>query len=405
MAKFYRYKARDRNGQLLSGEIIAETEAGVAAYIRDKGYFVTQIKAKSHLGSIQSWLYVLQPVTTRDLAGFCRQFAAMVDAGLTLLVCLNVLIEQTHNAKLKAALRTVFKKVQEGEMLSQAMCRHARIFPEVMISMIAAGEKGGVLDKILNRLAIHYEKEHKLKERVTTATIYPGFVVALALLCGTFILIYILPVFAKMFTDMQLELPLITRIILGAGNFIIEVGVWLAVGLFLTGTCVMLATHHLKYRIILDRVLLWLPVSGQLLRKLAIARFSRTLATLVRGGVPLIAALEVVKKTVGNLIIVQAIDSAQSSVRQGSGIASTLGASTVFPPMAVQMIAIGEETGNLDKMLEKVADFYESDVDDLVSRLSSILEPVLISIVGVMVGFIVVSIVLPMFDIVTRIPQ
>ncbi len=405
MAKTYSYKARDRNGQLLSGNIIAENEAAVAAYIRDKGYFVTQIKTGNSHRDLRAWIASLQRISSRELAVFCRQFAAMLDAGIALLTCLKILVDQAHSPRLKAALITMHKKIQEGEMLSRAMAEHKDIFSNLMIKMIEAGEMAGLLDEILTRLAIHYEKEHKLKERLVAALLYPGFVVGLAVVCVLFILTYILPVFAKLFADLQIELPLPTRLLLELSRLFMEFGLWLVTSLTVIAYSVAALASRPKSRLIIDQGLLRLPLFGSLWRKLAIARFCRTLATLVRSGVPILTALEVVKQIIGNRSMTQAVSNAQASVRHGFGLAAPLGANTAFPPMVVQMIAIGEETGRLDTMLEKIADFYDSDVDDLVGRLSSMLEPLLIGVVGIIVGFIVLSIILPMFDIVTRFPQ
>lgn len=405
MARTYSYKARDRNGQLLSGNIIAETEAAVAAYIRNKGYFVTQIKVNDSRWKLRAWLDSLQRISSRELAVFCRQFAAMLDAGIALLSCLKILVDQAQSPKLKAALITMHKKIQEGEMLSRAMAEHKDVFSNLMIKMIEAGEMAGLLDEILTRLAIHYEREHKFKERVVSALLYPGFVVGLAIVCVVFVLTYILPVFIKLFTSMQIELPLPTRLLLELSKLLLDSGLWLLISLTGFSCSMAVLASRPKIRLVIDQGLLRLPLFGALWRKMAIARFCRTLATMVRSGVPILAALEVVKQTMGNLSITQTVSNAQASIRHGFSLAAPLGANTVFPPMVIQMIAIGEETGQLDKMLEKIADFYESDIDDLAGRLSSMLEPLLIGGLGVIVGFIVLSILLPVFDIVTSFPQ
>lgn len=402
MAKTYSYKARAYTGQLLSGTITAESEAAVAAYIRDKGYFVTQIKVQKSANSFRALLTSLQRVSSKELAVFCRLFSTMVDAGLSLVICLSILIEQTYNPKLKAALQVIYKKVQEGEPLSKAMNEYPAVFPEIMINMVEAGEVGGVLDEVLGRLATHFEKEHKLNERVKSAMVYPAVVISMALLSVSFILLFVLPTFMKMFENMNIEVPLPTRILLALSGLLTNYGIWLVVILAVGGYGLVLLVRQPKNRLVLDQLLFILPIFGLLGRKVAIARFSRTLSTLVRGGVPIIAAIEVVKKTAGNLSMTRALTTAQASIREGRGLAAPLGASNVFTPMVVQMVAIGEETGELDKMLEKIADFYDSDVEDMINRLSSMLEPILIGVLGVIIGFIVISVMLPMFDVLTN---
>lgn len=403
MAKTFTYKAKDRTGQVMTGTILAENEAAVAAYIRDKGYYVTQIKEQRQQSSLAEHLQFFSRVSVKDLAVFCRQFATMVDAGMSMIACLNILIEQTYNPKLKRALQDVYKKVQEGETLSRTMADHDHVFPKLMISMVEAGEVGGVLDVVLNRLAIHFEKEHKLNEKVKSAMTYPAVVVSMAVLAVTFILVFVLPTFTKMFADMRVELPLPTRVLLLVSDFIQGHAVFLAVFVLVSIYAIILAARHPKLKPVFDQITLRLPIFGMLRRKIAIARFSRTLSTLVRGGVPIISAIEVVKKTTSNISMINALTSAQGSIREGLGLATPLGASSIFTPMVIQMVAIGEETGELDKMLEKVADFYESDVDDIVGRLSSMLEPILIGFLGVVIGMIVISVVMPMFDAITAV--
>ncbi len=403
MAKTYEYKAKDRTGQVHTGSILADSETAVALHCRGKGYFVIQIKEQGRkqgmLGSIAD---SLQKVKTKDLAMVCRQLTTMVDAGLSLIACLSVLIDQTANPRIKAALQSVYKKVKDGETFSRALAEHPRVFPTLMVNMVEAGEVGGMLDDVLNRLAIHFEKEHKLNEKVKSAMTYPAVVITMAVFCVVFIITFVLPTFMTMFAGMKVELPWPTRLLLALSKFLKNYW-WL---LLFELSCLLIALkisyNKESTRKKIDQIILKIPIAGQLTRKIAIARFSRTLSTLVRGGVPIIMALDVVKKTMGNLSITDALTKAQISVQEGVDLASTLGSSRVFTPMVIHMVAIGEESGALDKMLEKVADFYESEVDDTVSRLSSIMEPVIVGILGVVIGFIVIAIVLPLFDAITN---
>jgi type IV pilus assembly protein PilC len=325
----------------------------------------------------------------------------MLEAGLSMNNILLVLIEQTTNKKLRETLKTIYRKVQEGEALYRSLSEHPRIFPPVMISMVEAGELGGVLDNVLERLAVQFEKEHKLNEKIKSAMAYPAVVVGMALVSLTFILTFVLPTFVKMFTDMKIELPLLTRILVAASVFIQTY--WPLLLFLVAGAVIGFAYLSEKpaFRQKVDPLLLQIPVFGLLMRKIAIARFTRTLGSLLRGGVPILQAIEVVKKTTANYAMISALTNAQNSIRQGSGIAGPLKESGVFPPMVIHMTAIGEESGELDRMLDKIADFYESDVDDMAGRLSSMLEPMLIGFLGILIGLIVVAVLLPIFDIVS----
>lgn len=402
MAQVFIYKAKDRKGRMLSGSILADNPAAVAAHVRDQGYIALQIRAQN-TRSLNARLQELKKVKLKELAVFARQFATMLTAGIPLTSCLNILIEQTENSRLKTALQDIYKRVQDGEPLSQALASYPRIFPSIMYNMIEAGEVGGMLDNVLERLAVHFEKEHKLNEKVKSAMTYPAVVMTLAILAVIFILTFVLPTFVKMFADMKIELPLLTRILLALSGAIRDyIFIWpLAILGFIYG--LLRAYRTPATRLYIDALLLRLPIIGPLARKIAIARFSRTLGTLLHGGVPILLALEVVAKTMGNAAMIQSLNTAKDNVREGLGLAQTLQASNVFTPMVVQMVAVGEESGSLDSMLEKIADFYESEVDDMVGRLSSIIEPVIVAFLGIVIGVIIVAIMLPMFDIMSGI--
>lgn len=402
MAQVFIYKAKDRKGRMLSGSILADNPAAVAAHVRDQGYIALQIRAQN-TRSLNARLQELKKVKLKELAVFARQFATMLTAGIPLTSCLNILIEQTENSRLKTALQDIYKRVQDGEPLSQALASYPRIFPSIMYNMMEAGEVGGMLDNVLERLAVHFEKEHKLNEKVKSAMTYPAVVMTLAISAVIFILTFVLPTFVKMFADMKIELPLLTRMLLALSGAIRDyIFIWpLAVLGFMYG--LLRAYRTPATRLYIDALLLRLPIIGPLARKVAIARFSRTLGTLLHGGVPILLALEVVAKTMGNAAMIQSLNTAKDNVREGLGLAQTLQASNVFTPMVVQMVAVGEESGSLDSMLEKIADFYESEVDDMVGRLSSIIEPVIVAFLGIVIGVIIVAIMLPMFDIMSGI--
>lgn len=404
MAKTFAYKAKDISGQVLTGSILADNENAVAIHIREKGYFITQIKEQGGDNSLSAFMDNFKSISLKEISILCRLFSTMIDAGLPLISCLDVLIEQTDNPRMKKALQDVYKKVKEGETLSRSLGDHPRIFPGLMVNMVEAGEVGGVLDDILDRLASHFEKEHKMNEKIKSALTYPAVVSVMAVLAVVFILTFVLPTFVQMFANMKMELPLLTRILLAMSGFLRNYAPFILIALI--GGCYGLKVVYReeKTRKIIDSLTLRIPVVGMLSRKIGIARFSRTLSTLLHGGVPIITALEVVQKTIGNLSMMKALEEAQVGIKEGISLATTLAQSKVFTPMVIQMVSIGEESGALDKMLEKIADFYESDVDDVVSRLSSIIEPVIIGVLGIVIGLIVIAIMIPMFDIITTSP-
>ena len=404
MAGLYAYQAKNRLGQLQSGTLEADDEMGVARYLRERGFVATRITLTQVRVQKQtaSWLVRHQTISLRDLSVFCRQFATLAGAGISIVQALGVLVEQTENQRLRYALQEVLTEVQTGETFSGALKKHSAIFPAVMISMVEAGELGGMMDNVLLRLAEQFEKEYKLNGKVKTALTYPAIVVCMAFLSVTFILTFVMPMVIGMFEGMKAELPWPTRVLLFLSNALRNH--WpelLALALALTATGWWLKQKPPVQRM-LDQVTLKLPVFGLLARKVAIARFSRTFSGLIRSGVPMIAALDVVKHTVHNTVMVETLQNAQESVTRGTGLAVPFQQSPLFPPMVVHMVAIGEETGELESMLLKTADFFEGEVDDLVNRLSSLIDPILIVGLGVIIAFIVVSVMLPLFDIVTN---
>ena len=401
MAKTFAYRAKDSRGQVLTGSILADNENAVAIHIREKGYFITQIKEQGGGNSLSALIDNLKSINLKEIAIFCRLFSTMIDAGLSLVAALSVLIDQTENPRLKSALQDVYKKIKEGEALSRALGDHPRIFPGIMINMVEAGEVGGVLDDVLGRMASHFEKEHKMNEKIKSAMTYPVVVSIVAVLVVVFILTFVLPTFVQMFSSANKELPLLTRIVIAISNFLRNYAIIIIPGVIAAFYGIRVALQKKQTREIFDSFLLTLPVIGMLSRKIGIARFSRTLSTLLHGGVPIITALEVVQKTIGNLSMMAALAQAQIGIKEGRTLATTLAHSKIFTPMVIQMVAIGEESGALDKMLEKVANFYESEVDDVVSRLSSLMEPLIIVALGIVIGIIIMAIMIPMFDIVS----
>lgn len=404
MAGRYAYQAKNRLGQLESGTLEADNEMGVARYLRERGFVATSITLTElrNADISDSWLIRHQKVSLRDLSVFCRQLATLVSAGVSIVQAISVLVEQTEKQRLKNALREVLGEVQTGETFSGALKQHPKIFPVVMISMIEAGELGGIMDQVLLGLADQFEKEYKLNGKVRTALTYPAIVVCMAILSVTFILTFVMPMVIGMFEGMKTELPWPTRMLLFLSNALRNHGPEIVVILGLMTVAGLWLRQKPVVRHWLDQLTLKLPVFGMLARKVAIARFSRTFSGLIRSGVPMIAALDVVKSTVDNLVMADSLQAAQESVTRGTGLAVPFRQNPLFPPMVVHMVAVGEETGELETMLLKAADFFEGEVDDMVNRLSSLIDPVLIVGIGVIIGFIVVSVMLPLFDIVTN---
>jgi type IV pilus assembly protein PilC len=399
MPKDFEYRAKDRYGLAQQGIITAESETAVATALRSKGYFITSIQEKQISIWKQDVTLFEKGITTADLALFARQFSVMIDAGMPLLSVLNVLIEQTEQKQMKAAVQAVLSDVQGGETLAQAMDKHPKVFPTIMVSLVEAGELGGVLNEVMDRLATHLEKEHKMIEKVKGAMTYPIVVLIVAALVVTGIITFILPTFEQMFMSAKMELPIMTQILLSLSKlFRNHYLVLLAMVCGLSwGIPKVLGLPQMQP--VVDRAVLRLPIWGDISKKVAIARFCRTLSTLLHGGVNILPALDVVKKVAGNIVIANTVTNAQNSIKEGHGIAPQLLHSGVFPTMVVRMIAIGEESGELDKMLEKVADFFESEVEDKLNNFSKIIEPVLIVFLAVIIGFIVIAIMLPMFEI------
>ena len=401
----YNFKARRRSGELVAGVINAENPAAVNEYVRKQGLIVTKI-TKANQKKTYFWSKWLQKdVTLYDLSVFCRQFATLVAAGVSLISALDVLIEQTSNVRLKEVISKVAKEVHQGISLSASMAKYPKVFPELMVNMIAAGETGGILETVLNRLALQYEKEYRLRAKIKSAMTYPIIVIIVAIIAVAVILTFVMPIFADLFKSLHSTLPWPTRIVMSISDFLTSAVRW-GIIITLTALSVIAYRRAVKYKSFLlwrDKMLLNLPVLGKLYNYVVITRFASTFAGLSRSGVPILQALEVTAKATGSLQTEKVLEEARANVREGRGLAEPMRNSQLFPPMVVNMVSIGEETGSLDFMLDKVAEFYNNEVEDMTGQLQTILEPVLIAILGVVVGFIAVAMLLPMFDIVTQV--
>jgi len=392
----FNYTARTLTGELQSGSLDLATENDVIAQLRKNRMIVVKVQQAPK----QLKLNWGGGVTTRDIVIFTRQFATMINSGLPLVQALDILAEQSENKGLKDVTKQVVYDVESGHTLADALRKHPKAFTELYVNMVAAGEAGGILDTILLRLATFMEKNDALVRKVKGAMIYPAVIFTVAGLAIVILLIFVIPVFQEMFAGIGQALPLPTRIVIGASNFL--KGYWWALILGIGGTFFAIrkyyATPHGKLNI--DRFLLHVPVLGDLIRKSAVSRFTRTLGTLISSGVSILEGLEITAKTAGNRVIHDAVMESRASIAGGETIAAPLQKSKVFPPMVISMIAVGEQTGGLDEMLTKIADFYDEEVDAAVEALLALMEPVMIVVLGVVVGGMIVAMYLPIFNMV-----
>ncbi|HLB95176.1 MAG TPA: type II secretion system F family protein, partial [Nitrospiria bacterium] len=367
------------------------------ALLRKQNILVTSIQQKARaLGLAIPGLG--GGVSDKDIVVFTRQFATMIDAGLPLVQCLEILTAQTENKVLAKTIGEVRQDVEAGSTYADALRKHPKVFDALYVNMVAAGEAGGILDTILNRLAKHIEKAMKLKKQIKTAMVYPAVIMCVAVIIIAILMVWVIPVFAKMFSDFGGALPAPTQLVVSASYFMKSNIIYMIIGVGLFIFAFRRFYRTPMGRKLVDRAALRLPVVGDLIRKAAVAKFTRTLGTLISSGVPILDGLSIVAKTAGNKIIEEAVMMTRQSISEGKTIAEPLGQTKVFPPMVVQMIAVGETTGALDAMLSKIADFYDEEVDAAVTALTSLLEPMLMVFLGVVIGFIVVAMYLPIFS-------
>src|SRR5881296_1228225 len=393
----FAFKARNRQGETVSGERAADSRQALALALRREQIFLLEAQEKKT--SKRSFEFGGNP-TPKDIAVFTRQFSVMIDAGVPLVQCIELLAATQDNKKLSAALKAVQTEVESGNSLAASMKNHPRIFDDLYTNMVAAGEAGGILDTIFQRLSVYIEKAVKLKRAVQSAMVYPIAVVVIATGVITLILWKVVPAFTELFESMNVDLPLPTRIVIGASKFVGNFGILLAIGiaLLIFGFKTYYATPKGRYQV--DKLVLKAPIFGPLMRKIAVARFTRTMATLIASGVPILDCLDITARTSGNAIIEEAILNVKKAISEGRTIVDPLKASGVFPSMVVSMIGVGEQAGALETMLTKIADFYEEEVDAAVGDLMTALEPAMIVVLGVIVGGIVISMYLPIFTLV-----
>jgi type IV pilus assembly protein PilC len=388
----YKYKTTV-NGKVQSGEIEAEDEQGALSRLKQKNIKVTGVKKKFE----SAFLSNKKPITEREIVIFTRQFSTMVDAGLPLVQCLEILGRQSDNPSFGEIIMKIKVDIESGSNLSDAMRRHPKVFNSLYANLVEAGEAGGILDTILGRLANYIEKALALKKKVKAAMVYPAAIITVAVTVVGFLMVFVIPTFATMFSSGGAELPGPTALVMDISNFFTNQWYYIIGGpiLFFILFKKVYATE--RGNIEIDRFALKLPVFGMLIRKVSTAKFSRTLGTLLASGVPLIEGMDICARTAGNKIVEIAILNSIEAIKEGETIAAPLARENVFPPMVIQMIDVGESAGALDAMLSKIADFYDEEVDTAVDGLTALLEPMLMVFLGIVVGFIVVAMYLPIF--------
>jgi type IV pilus assembly protein PilC len=391
------YQGRSANG-MQNGEIEAPDRSAAVGELRRRAILVTKIAEKS---APKVSFKFGGKVSDKEMAIFTRQFSTMIDAGLPLVQCLNILAEQSESKTLRSVTGQVARNVEAGSTLADALRRHPRTFDDLFTNLVEVGEAGGILDVVLQRLSAYIEKAAALKRKVKAAMVYPSAIIGVAVMVVIFMLTFVIPTFAQMFKDLGADLPLPTKVVLWLSTFVRTYILLIIAGM--VGCVLALRSYYRTEggRATIDALMLKLPIFGTLIRKVAVARFTRTLGTLVQSGVPILDGLRITARTAGNKVVEKAVLQCRAAVTEGKTLAEPLRVSGVFPPMVTQMISVGEQTGALDAMLSKIADFYDDEVDTAVSTLTSLLEPIMIVFLGVVVGGLVVAMYLPIFKLVT----
>lgn len=392
----YLWEGKNRNNQIQKGELEASSEDAVRAQLNRLRIVPNKIKKKPK--DLFENIAFLQPkVKEKDIIIFCRQFSTMIDAGLPIIQCLDILQAQQENATFKKMLKTIKDSVESGVTLADSLKKYPNHFDSLFVNMISAGEAGGILDIILKRLSSYMEKAAKLKSKVKGAMVYPAITITVAVLVVGVILVFVIPVFQEMFSEFGSSLPGPTRIVIAMSEFAKSKIHWMIIGLILFAIVFKKYYGTDKGRLTVDALMLKMPVVGMLIRKVAVAKFTRTMGTMLSSGVAILEALDIVAKTAGNSVVENAIYNVRSGISEGRTMADPLQVSGVFPAMVCQMIAVGESTGALDAMLEKIADFYDEEVDQAVENLTAMIEPVMIIFLGIIVGGLIVAMYLPIF--------
>ena len=399
MATFI-YSVRDKAGKIVKGRLDGESKDAVQARLTQMGYIILELDQQGLLAQLGGLKFGVS-VKPKEVSIFARQFATMINAGLSLTKCLSILGQQTESAALREIITQLGKDVEAGQSLSDSLSKHPKVFPPIFVNMVRAGETGGVLDEVLQRVADHFESELALKAKVKSAMTYPIAMGVLVLIVLAAMMVFVVPTFEKMFHDMGGELPMITQLLVDLSHFVAGPG-----GILLLAV-VFGSIYGFRWwsagigKTTWDAAKLSMPIFGSMVRKIALAKFCRTFGTLVSAGVPILTALDIVADTSGNNIVAAAVRKARAAIKEGETIAKPLGESKVFPSMVVQMIGVGEETGALDNMLNKIADFYDEEVATATDGLTSLIEPLMMATLGIIVGGMIIALYLPMFQVIT----
>lgn len=394
----YQYAVRDRAGKIVTGTIDAESAGAVAQKLKGMGYAPVSITQTG--GGLKTELKLPRfgaKVKLKDLAVMSRQFATMINSGLSLLRALTILEEQTQSKELAKYMGQVRADVETGQSLSTSLAKHPDVFPPLMVNMIRAGEVGGFLDTVLLQIAQNYEAEVKLRGKVKSAMTYPVVVFVIAILAVVGMLLFIVPVFANMFSTLGGTLPAPTRVLVAMSKFLKIGAIPLVIGLVVGFVVWSRVKHTERVRNVLDPIKLKIPIFGTLFQKIALSRFARNLGTMMSSGVPILQSLDIVAETTGNVVLARAIRDVQDSVRQGESLTSPLAQHKVFPPMVVQMMSVGEDTGALDTMLHKISEFYDQEVESTTESLTSLIEPLMIAVLGGVIGSMIIALYMPIF--------
>ncbi len=396
----YQYSVRDKSGKIVSGTLEAENQTAVVSKLKSMGYAPMSVtESKAGMKKELSIPGFGNRVKLKDLAIMSRQFATMISSGLSLLRALTILSEQTENKALAKVLTEVRNDVETGQALSAAMAKHVTVFPPLMVNMTRAGEVGGFLDSVLLQIAANYEAEVKLRSKIKSAMTYPVVVFAISIIAVVGMLLFIVPVFAGMFDDLGGTLPAPTRVLVFMSNALKFAMPILVVGLVVGFIVWQKVKHTEKVRNVIDPIKLKLPIFGKLFQKVALSRFSRNLGTMLSSGVPILQSLDIVADTSGNVVLARAVRDVQDSVRQGESLVQPLAKHWVFPAMVVQMMAVGEDTGALDSMLHKISDFYDQEVEATTEALTSLIEPLMIAVLGGIIGSMIIALYMPIFGV------
>ncbi|PXW90033.1 type IV pilus assembly protein PilC [Streptohalobacillus salinus] len=392
----YQYQARTTEGKLTTGKLESENERDALSELKQIGLFVFEIKRMNPF--LYKDIYLGSPIKNKDFVIFLRQFSTLIDAGISLVEATEILSEQSNSKALTSALEEVKERIEEGEPLSVALGYYPKLFPELLVSMINAGEVSGRLDEILDRMASYYEKQYQLKQKVVTALTYPAVIGVLAVLITIFLMAFLVPVFADMFISFDQELPAYTQLVLNMSELVGSI--WWLLALFVIGLIIVVRTLNKqeKFAFIFDNFKLKLPLFGVFIQKAALARMTQTLSSLLNSSVPILEAVTITEKVVENRVIKKVLRESHKSLEDGESLAEPMKEHWVFPKLITQMIAVGEATGSMDEMLKKVAQFYEEELEEAADKLKALIEPVMIIFLAIVVGAIVLAIVVPMFS-------